>query len=69
MLNDGKVIPKRNSLLLDVRNIYETRIGKFVAPTGGLKTIDPQTRKVIQPLCICIYDLCDYNSIYIYNAG
>ena len=35
-----------NIVLIDVRNIYETRIGGFFIPGGNVCTIDPKTRKV-----------------------
>jgi len=46
ILSEGTVISKKDSVLLDVRNVYETRIGKFLLPSGRLQTIDPKTRKV-----------------------
>jgi predicted sulfurtransferase len=36
-------------VLLDVRNFYESAIGRFVAPSkaeGAIRVIDPQTRQV-----------------------
>jgi predicted sulfurtransferase len=35
-----------NVVLVDVRNLYETRIGRFDVPESAVDVIDPQTRKV-----------------------
>lgn len=36
-------IPDKKLILLDARNLYETRIGKFDTP--GVKTLDPEIRQ------------------------
>jgi predicted sulfurtransferase len=42
----GENGPERGELvLIDVRNIYETEIGKFECP-AGIPVLDPKTRKV-----------------------
>ena len=46
----GTIACPSEIILLDVRNSYESAIGRFVAPsgTGGLiSVIDPQTRQVL----------------------
>jgi hypothetical protein len=48
-VSDSKKLEiKKNLLLLDVRNYYETRIGKFQlgSDSGSNSVIDPQTRQV-----------------------
>ncbi|XP_061361428.1 rhodanese-like domain-containing protein 6 [Gastrolobium bilobum] len=41
--NSNKESPENNLVLLDARNLYETRIGKFHAP--NVETLDPQVRQ------------------------
>jgi predicted sulfurtransferase len=38
-----KESPENSLVLLDARNLYETRIGKFHAP--NVETLDPQVRQ------------------------
>ena len=34
-----------DTVIIDVRNAYESAIGRFNPPTGGAQLIDPQMRK------------------------
>uniref|UniRef100_A0A7S2V3B9 Rhodanese domain-containing protein n=1 Tax=Fibrocapsa japonica TaxID=94617 RepID=A0A7S2V3B9_9STRA len=43
LLEATKNGPNSNTILLDVRNLYESRIGRFEA--DGISTVDPMTRK------------------------
>ncbi|XP_027363994.1 rhodanese-like domain-containing protein 6 isoform X2 [Abrus precatorius] len=43
LLNANKESPENGFVLLDARNLYETRIGKFHAP--NVETLDPQVRQ------------------------
>ena len=37
---------EKDIVLIDVRNIYETRIGSFIVPSDHVLKLDPFTRKV-----------------------
>jgi predicted sulfurtransferase len=37
-----------NTVIIDVRNAYESAIGNFCPPLGGAELIDPQMRNSIE---------------------
>lgn len=39
-----EALQKPNSVVIDVRNAYETEIGRIVPPEGGAELVDPQLR-------------------------
>ena len=39
-----KLMEEKDTVIVDVRNFYETSIGRFNPPEGGAKLIDPQLR-------------------------
>ena len=41
-------------VLVDVRNVYETAIGRFECP-AGIPVLDPKTRKVSMQFCASSY--------------
>lgn len=55
LLDEGSPASRERLVLLDARNLYETRIGKFHTP--GVETLDPQIRQYSE-----LHDWIDDNS-------
>ncbi|XP_030547001.1 rhodanese-like domain-containing protein 6 isoform X1 [Rhodamnia argentea] len=84
LLDEGSPTSSERLVLLDARNLYETRIGKFHKP--GVETLDPQIRQYsdlhdwiddnserLQGKCILMYCTggirCEMASAYIKGKG